>query len=88
MRDFLQRISSRKFLSALAVQVASVLALFWPAQEQTIFTAAVRIAALAVMLLAALGYGSIEAAVDRTAAGETDPPADPPADTSGQVKTY
>ena len=64
MRPFLQRISSRKFLTALAVQIASVAALFWPAQEQSLQTAAIRIAALATLLLAALGYGKIEAAVD------------------------
>ena len=64
MRHFLQRISSRKFLTALAVQVASVAAMFWPRHESTIETTAVRIAALAAMLLAALGYGKIEAQVD------------------------
>jgi hypothetical protein len=64
MRSFLKRISSRKFLTALAVQAASVLALFWPEYESTFSDAAVRIAALAVMLLAALGYGKIEADTD------------------------
>jgi len=64
MRAFLQRISSRKFLVALAVQTASVAALFWPGQEAEFQTAAVRVAALATMLLAALGYGKIEAAID------------------------
>jgi len=64
MRSFIERISSRKFLAALAVQAASVAAIFWPQHEQTIYTAAVRIAALATLLLAAVGYGSIEASVD------------------------
>jgi len=64
MRSFLQRISSRKFLTALAVQVASVAAIFWPQHEQTLATAAIRLAALATLLLAALGYGKIEASVD------------------------
>jgi hypothetical protein len=64
MRSFLQRISSRKFLTALAVQAASVAALFWPQQQETLHAAAVRIAALIVLLLAALGYGKIEAALD------------------------
>jgi hypothetical protein len=64
MRSFLERISSRKFLTALAAQAASVLALFWPQQEQTFETAAVRLAALATLLLAAMGYGKIEAGVD------------------------
>lgn len=67
MRDFLERISSRKFLTALAVQIASVAAIFRPEQEQTLLTAAVRIAALATLLLAAMGYGKIEAAVDAAA---------------------
>ncbi len=67
MRSFLQRISSRKFLTAFAVQVAAVAALFRPEHESTFQTAAVRIAALAIMLLAALGYGKIEASVDANA---------------------
>ena len=64
MRSFLQRISSRKFLTALAVQAAAIAALFWPEKESTLNAAAVRIAALVTLLLAALGYGKIEAAVD------------------------
>ncbi len=64
MRTFLERISSRKFLIALAVQIASVAALFYPAQEAEFQSAAVRIAAMVTMLLAALGYGKIEADVD------------------------
>ena len=64
MRSFLQRISSRKFLIPLAVQIASEMALFYPQQQDEFQTAAIRIAALATLLLAALGYGKIEAAVD------------------------
>ena len=64
MRSFLQRISSRKFLTALAVQAAALAALFWPQHESGISEAAIRIAALAAMLLAALGYAKIEAAID------------------------
>ena len=64
MEKFLKRISSRKFLVAVAVQIASVAAIFWPQHEATISTAAVRIAALATLLLAAIGYGKIEAALD------------------------
>jgi len=64
MRSFLQRISSRKFLTAFAVQVAAVVALFCPQHESAIATAALRISALTVMLLAALGYGKIEGQVD------------------------
>ncbi len=64
MRSFLQRISSRKFLTALAVQVSAVIALFKPGYEGELQSAAIRIAALATLLLAALGYGKIEADVD------------------------
>ncbi len=64
MRSFLQRISSRKFLTALAVQAAALAALFWPQHESGISEAATRIAALAAMLLAALGYAKIEAGID------------------------
>jgi hypothetical protein len=64
MRNFLERISSRKFLTALVVQIASVAAIFWPQHESTIENAALRIAALATLLLAAIGYGKIEAQVD------------------------
>ena len=64
MRSFLQRLSSRKFLTALAVQVASVAAIFWPQQQESVESALLRIAALVAMLLAALGYGQIEAGVD------------------------
>ena len=75
MRSFLQRISSRKFLKALAVQIASTAALFWPRQEEVLATAALRIAALATLLLAALGYGKIEADVDAAGKAEDPPPA-------------
>ena len=64
MRSFLQRISSRKFLVALAVQIASVVALFWPEHESAVETAAIRIVALITLLLAGLGYGKIEASTD------------------------
>ena len=64
MRSFLQRISSRKFLTAFAVQVGSLAALFWPQYDSAFQSTAVRIAALAAMLLAAIGYGKVEAAVD------------------------
>ncbi len=64
MRSFLQRISSRKFLTALAVQIAAVVAVFRPSDGEAVTEAGVRIAALAALLLAALGYGKIEADVD------------------------
>ncbi len=73
MRSFLKRISSRKFLTALAVQIAALVALFWPEHESAAATAATRIAALTAMLLAALGYGKIEADIDaRDPAGHMD----------------
>lgn len=64
MRSFLERISSRKFLTVLAVQIASTIAIFQPEHESTVESAALRIAGLATLLLAALGYGRIEAQVD------------------------
>jgi len=65
MEKFLKRISSRKFLTAIAVQIAAVVALFAPPEmESELAEGAVRIAALATMVLAALGYGSIEAGID------------------------
>ena len=64
MRTFLERISSRKFLTAVAVQVAAVVALFSPERASALSEAAVRIAALATLLLAGLGYGKLEAALD------------------------
>lgn len=64
MKDFLKRISSRKFLTAIAVQIAAVAALFSPEQASEFNDAAVRIAALIAMVLTALGYGCIEASLD------------------------
>jgi len=72
MRSFLQRISSRKFLTAVAVQAASVAVIFWPQYESAMTAAAVRIAALLTLLLAALGYGKIEAGVDVERTSDTD----------------
>jgi len=74
MRSFLERISSRKFLTALAVQIGATAALFWPHHGTAIGAAAVRIAALLTLLLAGLGYGKIEAAVDVAAAPASPPP--------------
>ena len=72
MKAFLNRISSRKFLTALAVEVAAVVALFTPADDAgQLEAAAVKIAALAVMLLAAFGYGVVEASVDKARASGT-----------------
>lgn len=78
MKEFLQRISSRKFLTALFAEIAGVIALCWPAHESQAVEAATRVAALATMLLAALGYGVIEGAVDkaRAANGQAAAPAE------------
>lgn len=73
MRDFLSRISSRKFLTALAVQLAAVAAIFWPQRASQLDSAAVQIAALAVLLLAAWGYGKIESAVDCSRKNDAEP---------------
>jgi hypothetical protein len=77
MQSFLQRISSRKFLVALMVQIAAVAAIAFPQHESQLSAAAVRIAALITMLLAAMGYGKIQAALDASGA---ESPADSPAD--------
>lgn len=71
MNEFLKRISSRKFLLALAAQVAAVVAIFAPTSENQIAEAAQRIAGLVVLLLAGLGYGVIEADVDKAALPES-----------------
>jgi len=76
MRSFLQRISSRKFLTAVAVQAAATAALFWPEHASSLNEAAVRIAALLTLLLAGLGYGRIEACLDAGAASQPELPSD------------
>lgn len=68
MKDFLKRISSRKFLTALAVQVAAVVALFTVKPESELVDAATKIASLAALILASLGYGKIEGAIDKARA--------------------
>jgi len=73
MRSFLERVSSRKFLATLAVEIAAVAALFYPQETSAINEAAVRIASLVTLLLAALGYGKMEAALD---AGRASTPAE------------
>ena len=65
MNSFMKRISSRKFLIALSVQIAAVIALFKPGSGEAIEQAAIQIASLITMLLAALGYGTIEADIDK-----------------------
>ena len=69
MRGFLERLSSRKFLTALAVQVAAVAAIFAPDRADAWTDAAIKISALLTLLLAAMGYGKIEADVDAARTG-------------------
>ena len=70
MNALLTKLSSRKFLTALAVQIVAVIAIFAPEQEAQLTDAAMRITGLVVLLLAALGYGTIEASVDKARSGE------------------
>ena len=65
IQDFLYRLASRKFLVTIAVQIACVYAFFRPAEVETVLNLAVKIASLATMVLAAFGYGYIEASVDK-----------------------
>ena len=74
MKTLLTKLSSRKFLTALAVQIVAVVAIFAPQQEQAMTDAAMRITGLVVLLLAALGYGAVEASVDKARAGGDEPP--------------
>ena len=59
------RWKSRKFITTLAAQAAAVLVLLMPEHGTQITQAAESIAALAVLLLSALGYVSAEASIDR-----------------------
>lgn len=66
MDSFLKRISSRKFLVAVATQIAVVVSMIWrPAFQEEMVEAAAQIAELVILLLAAMGYGKIEADVDK-----------------------
>jgi len=67
MNAILTRLTSRKFLTTLIVQVAAIIALFWPDKADAITATATNIAALTAMLLSALGYATIEASVDKAA---------------------
>ncbi|HNX26600.1 MAG TPA: hypothetical protein PKK48_04260, partial [Phycisphaerae bacterium] len=71
MKDFLTRISSRKFLTAFAVEIAAVAALFSPERASEFNDAAIRIAAIVTMALTALGYGCIEASLDNSSSGSS-----------------
>ncbi|MDD4892079.1 MAG: hypothetical protein PHU85_19325 [Phycisphaerae bacterium] len=64
MRPLLKRLSSRKFLTTLAVQIAGLAVLFAPGHAEAIASAAERIAAIVAMVLVALGYVNAESKLD------------------------
>lgn len=63
-----RRWTSRKFLTALGAQIAALLVLLWPGQEEAITEAVRSGVSLLVLGLSALGYISGEASVDRARA--------------------
>ena len=65
MEKFLKRISSRKFLAVFFAEVAALVSLLWPHGESMLLEGSQRVAAIITMALAALGYGLIEASLDR-----------------------
>ena len=65
MRDFLRRVSSRKFLMALAAFVAVTLATFGATYADEVADAIVKIGGGLLDLLIVLGYVHAEASVDR-----------------------
>ena len=65
LKRILTNLTSRKFLAALVVQIASVCAIFAPAMENQIADAGMRIVGLVVLVVAGLGYGKIEADIDK-----------------------
>ncbi len=64
-KRILTNLTSRKFLTVLVVQIASVCAIFAPELEHQIADALMRVVGLVVLVAAALGYGKIEGAVDQ-----------------------
>jgi len=66
MKDILRKLSSRKFLTAIVVQVAGIIGLFSPSTGDVAMDLGMRIAALVAIVLGALGYGLIEARLDAT----------------------
>ena len=69
----MQRFTSRKFITTLAAQVAALLVLFWPQQQDTIMQAVQGVAALVVLGVSALGYVSAEASIDRANKEDAEP---------------
>jgi len=76
LKRILTNLTSRKFLTALVVQIASICAIFAPELESQVADAGMRIVGLVVLLVAGLGYGAIEAGVDKAKM-----PANEPAET-------
>jgi len=66
----MQRFLSRKFIAAFSAQLAGLSVLIWPEQEAAINAGFESLTGLIVTLLAALGYITAEAAVDRARAGQ------------------
>lgn len=65
MNVLLSKLSSRKFLTALVAQIASIVAFFSIETGDAVADLGTRIVALVVLVVAALGYGVVEASVDR-----------------------
>ena len=65
---FLTKVTSRKFIAALAVEVAGLVALFDPQVADVTNEIIVRVGALAAMVTVALGYVVSEASIDKAAA--------------------
>jgi len=57
---------SRKFLASLAAQIGAVVTIFAaPATGEAVADAIVKVGGLIALVLAAIGYGAVEASVDR-----------------------
>ncbi len=69
----MKKFTSRKFITTLAAQVASLLVLFWPEHQDTIAQAVQGTAALIVLGISSLGYVSSEASIDRSRYEQTKP---------------
>ena len=69
-----KRWTSRKFITSVTAQLASIAVLLWPSQDSTIVAASESVAALLVLMLSAFGYVRAEASVDRARQrGESSP---------------
>lgn len=65
MKDFLKKLTSRKFAAAFAVEVAAIVALFNPGAAGTTEKVIVQVAAIAAMVLAATAYIVVEGSIDK-----------------------